>query len=392
MQVRWYRRLSFRLAVLLVLAILVSEAVAPTVYGVIYDFFDLPPYHEDLYIFDELPEEDTDELLLDADGFEIPDGAFLITAEAARTEARLSLALAIALPILTALLFAWIISRAVTGRVSRLARQAAAPVQASGNLPGPFDARGHDEIAQLAGAMNSMRDRVHGLLEVQTEKDAAHREWVAQVSHDLRTPLTALIACMGRAEVILSKNDDPALRAELGDVLSIARSDIDRVHTLAEDLFEVARMESTPTLEREPIPPGELLRQAVRSLQPIADAQQIDLSFEVAKQLPPFAGDGRLLLRATENLLRNALQHATSKIVASATATEGDLRLEVRDDGPGFPDAASGASPERRSDSAGLGLLVARRVVELHEGSLDIRNLPEGGAGVALVLPLVGDG
>ncbi|MEM7164910.1 MAG: HAMP domain-containing sensor histidine kinase [Planctomycetota bacterium] len=438
MRVRWYRRLSVRLAALLVVFIFAFELVSPHLYDAVYRTFGLPPIDAEVYVYEADDEagtesaffesgleifdeggvriadpadptasdesattEDADLVAEEFEAEEIPAGAFVMDEDQVRLETWLRWIVYLLVPLVIAVVFAWIISRAVTWRVSRLAGQAATTqiesADTAGALPGPFDARGHDEIAQLATAMNSMRSRATQLLDDLAEKDNAHREWVAQVSHDLRTPLTALIACMDRADTVLAEHGTDELRAQLGDVLVSARSDIDRVHTLAEDLFEVARLESAPQLHREPIPPGELLRQAVRGLKPLAVARGIELQLEIASQLPTIEGDGRLLLRATENLLRNALQHADAQIVASATVSQSSLLLRVLDDGPGFPTQAGGVQPPqaptattpRRSDSAGLGLLVAQRVAESHDGHLDVRNAGAlGGAQVTIALPI----
>lgn len=279
-------------------------------------------------------------------------------------------------------------SRMVTRRVTRLARQAAAPVDDPAHLPGPFEVAGGDEIATLARSMNGMRARVKGLLQDLERRDRDRRRWIAQVSHDLRTPLTALSACLERAEAEL--DGDPATLAER---LAVARLDAERLSVLLEDLLDIARLETDEPLVAEPVPPGELVRQTARTLRGLADKRQVDLTTEVEPGLSELRADGRRLMRALENLLRNALQHAAGRVNVAARRVDGALRFEVTDDGPGLPqcgeevDLAALGEHKSRQDSAGLGLVVVRKVAEAHGGATGARNLPEGGAAVWFEVP-----
>ena len=302
------------------------------------------------------------------------------------------------------------LSAFVTRRVRRLARAAAAPLGPEGELPGPFPVSRDDEIGALARSMNGLRDRVSQLLGRLAERDVHRREWVAQVSHDLRTPLTALMACLDRADQALedgsARGADGATgadgAAELRRTLQTARLDAERVCVLAEDLLEIARLEADDPLDTEPVPPGELLRATVRELEPLAERKGLRLEAEVAAGLPTTLADGRRLVRALENLVRNALDVAAARVVVSVSRDGADLRFAVRDDGPGLPEVdgrleldALGRRPGQRpahaparGDSAGLGLRVTRRVAEAHGGGLGARNEPGGGATVWFTLPV----
>jgi two-component system sensor histidine kinase MtrB len=308
--------------------------------------------------------------------------------------------------IAVAILLAFALSRWLTGRLSDLAHSAAGPGE-DGELPGPFDASGNDEVAMLAGAMNSLRDRVEKQLKAFSLKDLRRREWIAQVSHDLRTPLTAQISCLDRADSVLERLDQPLLKNELKELVTVAKMDADRVHTLADDLLEIARLEAGDPLQLEPVPPGELVRQAARRLEPMATQKEMRIVVTVTRHLPVLNADGRRLTRAIENLLRNAVQHARSRIEILAMLTTDCVRFEVRDDGRGLPNdpdflaylrrlgtdaRLTRLAGRREGDSAGLGLIVAQRVTEAHRGILDARNLSGGGAAFWMDIPMPAEG
>ena len=95
-------------------------------------------------------------------------------------------------------------------------------------------------------AAGEMRDRI-------TRQLTQRTEMLAGVSHDLRTPLTAQLACLDRAMLILEKSDSPPRLGELRELMAVAKADADRVHTLADDLLEIARLEAGDRLRLEPV-------------------------------------------------------------------------------------------------------------------------------------------
>lgn len=304
-------------------------------------------------------------------------------------------------------LLGWALSHWFVGRLSRLSRAVTLP-QKPGELPGPFDDSGNDEISLIAAGMNSLRDRVAERLKEFTLADIRRREWIAQVSHDLRTPLTAQLACLERADMILRTPEAGERLPELRELMAVAKADVDRVHTLADDLLEIARLDAGDRLHIELVPPGELVRQAVRSLNPLASQRGLSIGILVASHLPDLHADGRRLTRAIENLLRNAIQHAKSNVEVSAVLSSDCVRFEVRDDGRGLPkqpdflnylrrkssDVRLTELARRRSrgDGAGLGLVVAQRVAEAHHGVIDAYNLSQGGAAFWLDIPVPVEG
>lgn len=278
----------------------------------------------------------------------------------------------------TALVLGLLASLLLSRRIVRLVRQT--ENTGADGLPGPFDARGGDEIAVLSGAMNAMRTRIRDLVSGLEQRDAARSEWVAQVSHDLRTPLTSLRVCLERAESRVAEGSSDELR----EALQLARHDAHRLQTLAENLLEAARLEIGAPLAIEPVLPREVLRDALRSVQPLADGAGVQLSMTADGGVEDCEADGQRLVRACENLLRNAVRHASGAVEAGVRADRDGVEFWVRDDGGGFGGAPgpvaieaarSGASGD---EGASLGLLVVERVAQAHGGAVELENLDRG--------------
>jgi signal transduction histidine kinase len=295
-----------------------------------------------------------------------------------------------------------LVGRWVSDRLRRITTSDETPDEGPG--AGPADDETGDEISEVARGVAALRRRVGEQVQSYGLQDIRRREWIAQVSHDLRTPLTAQAACLDRAVSILAESGTELPRAELAEVLAVAKMDGERVHTLADDLLEIARLDAGDRLQLEPVPPGELVRQAVRGLDPLASKRGLAVSVQVTPQLPMLNADGRRLMRAIENLMRNAIQHASSKVDVLALLAGTDVRFEVRDDGSGLPKdpefldslrrrsssarLAELAKRGSRADSAGLGLIVAQRVAEAHGGNVDAYNLSSGGAAFHVDIPV----
>jgi len=322
--------------------------------------------------------------------------------------------------LLIALLLGVTLSRLVTRRLGHLTAAVAdfgigvndeSVVPALSPLP-PRLISGRDEIAQLASAFASSRERIAELLETLALRDRTRREWVAHASHDLRTPLTALSACLDRAEELVSAGSS-AEGADLNRVLSSARSDCERLHELTGDLLALARLEASDEFTPEPLLAAELAERAQGDLRPLAESQGVTLDLDLGEPGGgplSFDGDGQGILRVLENLLRNAIQHAHERVVLRvqriaceapspgsagemprhdgsmelARPTDGHDRIlfEVLDDGAGF-DAGTPKAPT----SCGIGLRVARRFVELHGGRLETGDWTRGGR-AAFSLPI----
>lgn len=289
-----------------------------------------------------------------------------------------------------ALLLSMALYLLVTRRIRRLAREATSPIKADSELPGPFESSGRDEIAQLAASMNLMRSRITELVDQLESREREQREWSAQVSHDLRTPLSALTVALSQLQVSRTENDRLANEATL---LQAALTSAARVRALSEDLLELARLDSKASLQREAVLPAELARQTMQLLAPVAASRGIDLSIHLDEGLPTLQGDGHRLARALENLLANSIEHAESRVLIRVSFDGSNVEFRVEDDGMGLPDGRHEGegllqlNRQSRPDSAGLGLVVTTRISAAHNGQLTAENRLDGGASFTMSLP-----
>jgi len=211
------------------------------------------------------------------------------------------------------------------------------------------------------------------------------RRFVADASHELRTPLTAI---RGQLEV-LARQERPDAE-EVRRVERLALTETARIERLVDDMLVLARLEEDARLRPEPIALPDFLAQA---------AEGSPGGVELAE--PPrgtLRGDPEALTQVLRNLVGNARRHAgrDGRVALSVSAHGSRLTIRVDDDGPGIPPAErervfdrfhrSEAARDRRSGGAGLGLAIAREIVELHGGRIWAERSPLGGARVAFEL------
>ncbi len=254
-----------------------------------------------------------------------------------------------------------------------------------------------DEVQAISNAFDEMTQRIESQAAREQAQVDAHREMMASVAHDLRTPLTAL---HGDLEALASdKVTDAAQRQR---VLQQALAQSSKVSRLSQQLFEMAALQSTShVLHRERFRLDELVADAVQKFE-FSDA----LSSVTLGGLPPgrleLEGDLQLIERALTNLIDNAMRHApgSAPVQVSVRREGAQAEIVIEDAGPGLPTELhqrlqAGASlrdpPIKRISGGigGLGLAIAQRVAQLHGGSLRPLPAPNGGTRLCMVLPLV---
>ena len=277
------------------------------------------------------------------------------------------------------------LARAALSPVERLRRQVAA-ISGRGDVPGIQVPRTKDEIAALAGTMNELLGRLRSALE-------RERAFVADASHELRSPLAVL-----RGELELAGRPGRDSR-ELAAAVRLAAEEAERLSQITDDLLVLARGDSSGLdLRRAQADLRELAARSAGHAAARLAAGKVTCRVDVPPGTLACVDAGRIR-QAVDNLLDNALRFAPpgSVIVIAAAADGPDIRIEVRDDGPGFPPAFLPRAFERfrrpdtgrsREDGgAGLGLAIVQAIAVAHGGRADARNKPAGGAVVTLLLP-----
>lgn len=238
--------------------------------------------------------------------------------------------------------------------------------------------RPRDEIAALATTMNDMLVRVEA-------GHAAQRRFVADASHELRSPLTTLTAALEVADARPEILDRTLIR---GTLLPEAV----RMQVLVDDLLLLARADEH----------GLAVRVADVDLDDIVDTEvrRTRAAVAVTSAVVPvrLRGDAAQLSRMVRNLVDNAVRYAASAVHVAVSCRDGNAILVVSDDGPGIPEADRTRVFERfvRLDSArarihggsGLGLAIVAEIVSAHHGSVSIDEAPRGGTRVVVTLPL----
>ena len=265
---------------------------------------------------------------------------------------------------------------------------------------GDFKARvevdSSDEFGRLATSINDMADRVDESFEALRAADALRRELVANVGHDLRTPLTAIRGYVDEASRYLSENE-PEKSAE---ALEIASRQGKYLTQLVTDLFELSVLDNAgAALKTEPVPVAELVHDSARGHRAAFAEAQIKFEVQVDDDLPVIEADGVRLLRLLDNLLSNARNHVPAGgAVALDARKEGDaIRLSVRDTGPGMtPEETQnifnryyrGDGPRTRGKrGTGLGLPISRAIAEAHKGSLRVESEKGVGSEFIVLIP-----
>lgn len=246
------------------------------------------------------------------------------------------------------------------------------------------------EAGELATALNSMLGHIETAFDERAAADARLRQFVADASHELRTPVTTI---RGYAE--LYRSGALADQAALDDAMGRTEAEAIRMGALVEDLLQLARLDQGRPLERAPVDLARLAADAVADAQAVAPERTVtlDAPAEVA-----VVGDEGRLRQMVANLVGNALVHAPAAAITVSVRTEGaEAVLAVHDDGPGMApqDAAraferfyrADASRSRHHGGSGLGLAIVDAVARAHGGTAAIATAAGQGTTVTVRLP-----
>ena len=282
----------------------------------------------------------------------------------------------------------------------RQVSQAAHQVQ-SGDLQARVPVRGRDEVAELAAAFNQMATRLQESDLKQRELDRLRRELIAWVGHDLQTPLASIRAIVEALADGVVEDSETAQR-----YLSTVQRDIRSLSLLVDDLFQMAQMDAGGLqLNREPASLADLISDTLESFSELAARRNVVLEGEIATgsgqaALDNITMDVQRIGRVLSNLVSNALRHtpAGGRVWIRAALSGGEALVEVTDSGEGIsPEHLSHvferfyraeAYGSRSTGGAGLGLAIAKGIVEAHGGQVGVESAPGQGSRFYFTLPV----
>jgi signal transduction histidine kinase len=258
-----------------------------------------------------------------------------------------------------------------------------------------YPGRSRDEIDRLGQQFNAMADKIGAQLQDLRQMDNARREMVANISHDLRTPLTTL---RGYLETLELKREELSAQ-EQREYVQTALSHSQRLGRMVEELFELARLDSCETVVyAEPFSMCELVQDVAQKYRLRAQEKSIHLEVSLNREAPPVYGDIAMMQRVLENLLENGLRHTPpgGTIRIGVGMDSGNVVVQVADTGCGIPAEDVPHIFERfyrrdrhraDTDSAGLGLAIVRRILELHGSVIQVCSEPDKGTTFSFRIP-----
>lgn len=255
-----------------------------------------------------------------------------------------------------------------------------------GELGQEVTVRSTDEVGQLAASFNQMSKEV-------AHVNLLRRQMTADIAHDLRTPLTVI---SGYIEAMRDQVLDPT-----PERLAIIYTEIELLQKLVEDLRELSQAEAGELrLNRQQLPPGELLDRAASLFANAAKTKEIDLRTIVNPELPALYVDEARMMQVMENLISNALRYTLSggKIILRAALENNQICLSVEDTGQGIApedlplvfNRLYRGDPSRAENegSTGLGLSIAKAFVQAHAGTISVESTLGKGTIIFIHLPI----
>ncbi|MCK4274412.1 MAG: HAMP domain-containing protein [Dehalococcoidales bacterium] len=283
-----------------------------------------------------------------------------------------------------ALLLTFILSRRILAPVKALS--SAAREFGKGNFSRRVDSKGKGEVGELARSFNSMADNLE-----HTER--LRRDMVADVAHELRTPLSNLRGYLEAIKDAVIKPDEATIHSLNEEASTLSR--------LIDDLQELSLADAGELkLIIQPEDVSRLIKETVTALQAKAAAKGLTISADLPDGLPEVNIDSHRIRQVLHNLLENAVAHTGQggRITVTARHRDDKVYISVADTGEGIPADdlpmvferfyRVDKSRARATGGSGLGLTIARRLVEAHGGTIDVESQPGQGSTFTFTLPI----
>lgn len=251
------------------------------------------------------------------------------------------------------------------------------------------------DLANVATTFNSMADTILSDIKKIKSIDLLRQELIANISHDLRTPLSVV---QGYIETLHMKNDQLSVEEQQG-YLKIISSGSERLSNLISQLFEYSKLESNQIQPlKEPFLISELANDIHRNYSILAQNKNIDLKLSMSDDIPLVFADISLVERAIQNLMDNAIKFTpeNGKIVMKVKALKTHVEIVVQDSGPGIDKESQALIFERyrqtkigkEKEGSGLGLAIVKKIMDIHDSEITVLSNPNEGTEFSFELPI----
>ena len=247
---------------------------------------------------------------------------------------------------------------------------------------------GPREVQSLTRAFNQMRGRVQ-------KSQKSQREFVANVSHELKTPLTSI---QGFAQALKDGTaETPSSREHAADVIL---NESERMHQLVLDLLDLAKLDAgTADIQRIPVKLKKIFTELLEKLKPLIKKKGISIDY-IPVPLPTIQGDPDRLHQAFSNLLDNAIKFTPQggSILLECRSANDEIEVIIKDEGKGIPEKELPhiferfyqGDPSRKGGEehgTGLGLAITSEIIQAHNGKIDVSSIPGEGSTFTVRLP-----
>lgn len=258
-----------------------------------------------------------------------------------------------------------------------------------GDLNARVEFKSMGDERQLGEMFNEMADILTINIDKLKQVENLRRELIANVSHDLRTPIAII---RGYVETLQMK-EETITAEERKQYINTVRESAEKLERLVNELFELSKLEANQVLaKKEPFIISELVSDISNKYQLIAETKNISISTVLSKELPPVFADISLIERVMQNLIDNALKFTPSggKIeIKTKKSTDNNIEISVTDNGIGIPENDREQIFARYykannftdlKNSTGLGLAIAKKILDLHQSTLDLVSVENSGS------------
>jgi len=266
-----------------------------------------------------------------------------------------------------------------------------------GDLKARIKLKSKGELREFADSFNEMADTIVKNLDEIKTMDNLRRDLVANVSHDLRTPLATI---QGYLETILIKKDSLS-EIEKENYLKTILNSTERLKTLVSELFELSKLEARETKPKlEPFSIGEIVQDIQQKNKFIAEEKGIDLNIDFPYNLPLVYADIGMMEKVIQNLLENAIKFTSEngKVTIKLEPQGKMILVKIQDSGEGISSEAlphifdryqrNDRSGQTENKGLGLGLAIVKRILEVHDIEINVESTPGKGTSFSFQIPL----